>query len=532
MAQDNKFSTLHQAMVDVAIELDEADNITFTQGDVASLLGQKIDLGMSFLKLLHPKDHPLHSLMRSKLARKSKIGPAPLRLLKPDGEEIAVEVFCASLKRGGKLVIQMSLTAYKSDLVFPSAHSRPVSSAHRIFKSEHFSKFATKLNEYAVTMDTDAPGALLKLSGFDDKTTGKDIETSLWILCRLLNDSANEGAGYDRVVAQAEKHETPPEYQTGKKKTVLSAMQDAYEVEKGEVNYVTVAGSSGLSESESVKAAVYSMQKASETARSATVKGLTDYEVRFKKTKQQMKAFKQIVVQEHFDIALQPIVDIKSGKVHHFEALARFDPKFYSGSPFEFMCFAEEVGVIPEFDLAMMLKVIYLIKRLKRIGYDASVAVNISGKSIQSPAFLRHFFRILEDCGDIRSNLIFELTESSQIDDLQATNRILSRIREFGHKVCLDDFGAGAAGIQYLHALKVDCVKIDGIYIRKGIENGENKSFLKSMADLCNELGVETVGECVENEAQRDFLEEIGVTYAQGWLYGKPVPFDEALELL
>lgn len=92
--------------------------------------------------------------------------------------------------------------------------------------------------------------------------------------------------------------------------------------------------------------------------------------------------------------------------------------------------------------------------------------------------------------------------------------------------------GAGAAGLQYLRALKVDCVKIDGIYIRQGIKDPQNRSFLRSIADLCNQLDIETVGECVEDEEQRAFLEEIGVTYAQGWLYGKAVPVDEALEFM
>jgi EAL domain-containing protein (putative c-di-GMP-specific phosphodiesterase class I) len=275
------------------------------------------------------------------------------------------------------------------------------------------------------------------------------------------------------------------------------------------------------------------MKQAAGAGHAKTMKALTGgYEKRLATVKNQLRAFKQIVLQERFEVALQPIVNIKTGEIHHFEALARFDSNFYGGSPFEFMCFAEDVGVIQEFDLAMTLKVISLLKRTKRLGYNVGAAVNISGRSIQSQAFLRHFFRLLEDCSDIKHLLSFELTESSQIDDLETTNRVLSRIRDFGHEVALDDFGAGAAGLQYLRALKVDVVKIDGIYIRKGIEEGDNRSFLKSMAELCAGLGIKTIGECVENETQRAFLEEIGVHYAQGWLYGKPAPVDEALKLL
>lgn len=521
------FNIFLRVMGDVLLEIDHQAVVTKLSHNGSEIMGRSVAVGDQFMDFIHPDDHSLFNLVRTKLARHRKIGPAPFRVIKENGKEGAVDIDAVSLRRSGQIHIQMMIRPFKGDLVLPSLYSRPGTNQHREFTAGNFMKLAARLTDYAAGLGLSEAQALMKLSGYDDPA--QSHEDRLWALCRLLNDSAIEGVESD----------TPGK--TGGRKAGASApdvapdlqdnMDKALKTDGSFLRVETITGDDGLSESEAVKAAVFSLQQASKDGKSITMTGLTEgYEKRLERSKSQLRAFKAIVTQEHFDIALQPIVAIDTGDVHHYEALCRFKPEVYDGSPYHFMCFAEEMGVIHEFDLAMTLKAIHMIKRLKTIGYNISVAVNISGKSIQSAIFQRHFFRILEDCGDIRKNLIFELTESSQIDNLQATNKILSRIREFGHKVCLDDFGAGAAGLQYLRALKVDTVKIDGIYIRQGIEKAENRSFLKSMADLCNQLDIETVGECVEDEAQLSFLKDIGVTYAQGWYYGKPVPVEEALE--
>jgi EAL domain-containing protein (putative c-di-GMP-specific phosphodiesterase class I) len=95
-------------------------------------------------------------------------------------------------------------------------------------------------------------------------------------------------------------------------------------------------------------------------------------------------------------------------------------------------------------------------------------------------------------------------------------------LRDAGHKVCLDDFGAGASAFQYLRALDVDVVKIDGIYVRDALKMGKGKSFLKAMAGLCNDLGIVTVAEMIENANAVTFLRACGVAYGQGYLFGRP----------
>ena len=130
--------------------------------------------------------------------------------------------------------------------------------------------------------------------------------------------------------------------------------------------------------------------------------------------------------------------------------------------------------------------------------------------------------KMLKPCDDIREELMFEVTESAKITDLDATNTVIQSIRGLGHHVCLDDFGAGAAAFQYLRALQVDYVKIDGIYVREALTKPNAPAFLRAMASLCKELGIETVGEFVETDEIAKFLVQVGVQFGQGYLFGKP----------
>jgi EAL domain-containing protein (putative c-di-GMP-specific phosphodiesterase class I) len=118
--------------------------------------------------------------------------------------------------------------------------------------------------------------------------------------------------------------------------------------------------------------------------------------------------------------------------------------------------------------------------------------------------------------------LLIEVTESMRIRDLDAANRVLAVLRADGHKVCLDDFGAGAASFPYIQALDVDYVKIDGAYVKRMETHLRDRAILKAMVGLCTDLGIGTVAEMVETDTQATALIDLGVQYAQGYLFGRP----------
>ncbi|MDX1484691.1 MAG: EAL domain-containing protein [Alphaproteobacteria bacterium] len=233
--------------------------------------------------------------------------------------------------------------------------------------------------------------------------------------------------------------------------------------------------------------------------------------------------FRTVLNNADFAIAFQPIVDLATRKPHHFEALARFNlPSSDNASPYQAITFAEQAGLITDFDLAMCAKVFEWLDESCSQGYRHKVAVNISGSSIGSPIFVKALHRLLEQYRGHRERILFEVTESAKIKDLRKVNTALQSLRVAGHKVCLDDFGAGAAAFQYLRDLEVDVVKIDGAYVKGAFKSEKGEAFLKAMAGLCNDLGIATVAEMVEEERYVPFLKECGVDFGQGYLFGRP----------
>ena len=232
--------------------------------------------------------------------------------------------------------------------------------------------------------------------------------------------------------------------------------------------------------------------------------------------------FKDILRNGQFAIAFQPVVDLATHRPHHFEALARFQHLPDGASPYDTITFAEQTGMIRDFDLAMCERVVDWLQMAGRQGQRYKVAVNLSGTSIASKPFVMELHKLLRSHHGLANSLIFEITESAKIRDLEAVNATVQSLRRAGHKVCLDDFGAGAAAFQYLRDLEVDVVKIDGAYVRGALETEKGMAFLRAMTGLCHDLGITTVAEMVEDRQSLQFLRDCGVGYGQGYLFGRP----------
>ena len=122
---------------------------------------------------------------------------------------------------------------------------------------------------------------------------------------------------------------------------------------------------------------------------------------------------------------------------------------------------------------------------------------------------------------------MFEITESTTIQDLDMVNHFIRILQDEGYKVCLDDFGAGSASFQYLHQLNVDYVKIDGSYTRKLLSSERDAIMLKNLSQMCMDLNIKVIAEMVEQEEQAERLRNMGIGYGQGYLFGKAKPSPE-----
>ena len=221
-------------------------------------------------------------------------------------------------------------------------------------------------------------------------------------------------------------------------------------------------------------------------------------------------------------VAYQPIISLTDREMHHTEALVRLAPSV-GMPPFEFIRFLEQTDLVARFDAAMAADVIAAMTAKPLPDALRSVAVNISGRSLETPGFIDNLRAALGEKTGLEGRLLFEITESERIRDLKAANRLIGALRSDGYPVCLDDFGAGESAFEYLRALEIDFVKIDGSYIQYAENDARGRAFLRAMVQLCSSLGVDTIAERVETGEMAGLLTDLGVGYAQGYYFGRPV---------
>ncbi len=302
------------------------------------------------------------------------------------------------------------------------------------------------------------------------------------------------------------------------------------------LNAPIVVDDQALSDVEAAKALVYTIQQVTETPeRSVTLSNLNEeLASQLADTTRMMLRAKSAVEEHDFRVELQPIVNLDSREVHHYEALVRLaDDQGYDDT-FAFIRFAEDTGLITQFDKMMCAEVIRAVAQLREAGVEPIVAVNLSGRSIDTPNFMDDLLSMLKSAqrenGVGPDQLMFEVTESYRIRDLKLGNAAIQRLRQQGFKVCIDDFGVGEAAFEYLRAFEIDFVKIDGSYVEYAKGDPRGKAFLVNMAALCRDVGVTTIAERIEESSLVPFLKACGIAFGQGFLFGAPKPTEQLIE--
>jgi len=221
------------------------------------------------------------------------------------------------------------------------------------------------------------------------------------------------------------------------------------------------------------------------------------------------------IVTGGFALVFQPIVALADRRPHHYEVLARFPE---GPDPFEVVRFGEEIGLIEELDLAICRKAIAVLEQNPAL----ALAVNLSGRSVESAGFRGALAELLRAHCGLHHRLIFELTESYAIERVAEAASFLAGLREQGCALCLDDFGAGAAAYHYLRHFEIDFVKIDGPFLKAAGTHPRDRALVRSICQLCRELGIGVIGEMIEDEAACTAAAALGIGYGQGRLFGAP----------
>ena len=241
-------------------------------------------------------------------------------------------------------------------------------------------------------------------------------------------------------------------------------------------------------------------------------------------TTRQMGEIRSVIDDGSFVTVFQPVVKLRDGSGHHFEALTRFDKNDLSLSPFKFIRMAEDVGLVEEFDLLTCQRALEHLVGETRTHSHLPIAVNLSGRSLNSDIFIDRLNGLLDGFENVRRRLMIEITETVRLKDFKRARSCIQDLRQKGHKVCLDDFGAGEMQIEYLKELEVDFVKIDGSYIQAAEKDPTQRVLLKAITGMCREMQVPTIAEMLEDRSMLPFLRDCGVLLGQGYLYGRPQP--------
>lgn len=229
-----------------------------------------------------------------------------------------------------------------------------------------------------------------------------------------------------------------------------------------------------------------------------------------------VQGFREHVSEQRFKVMRQPIIDLKSGHIHHHEWLVRFDHDAHLEGVIRS---SELSGVIRDLDLSMLAQAILVLNDNPE---GTGIAINLSGASVDKANFRGSVIACLAALEASPTKLIIELTESWDMEDLALAETLLTELKTRGHPVCLDDVGAGAASIRYLRALPANWLKIDGGFVAASLNSLRDRAILKALLSLREALDVRFIAEGVETDEIRNFVTEMGFDAAQGYAIGRP----------
>jgi predicted signal transduction protein with EAL and GGDEF domain len=233
---------------------------------------------------------------------------------------------------------------------------------------------------------------------------------------------------------------------------------------------------------------------------------------------------------EAIDIAYQPIVDLATGAVTSMEALARWtNNQGERIPPHLFVTVAEETGIIGELGRLVLRGAARDAAAWQDLG-EVAVRVNASAHELRTDEYVDQVLYALEEAGLPATLLGVEITESVLVDEDKRTQDNLSRLREAGITLLIDDFGTGYSSLSYLQRFPVvDVLKVDRSFL-SGSSRGE--AVVQAVVGLGRAFGLRVCAEGVETPEQHARVAELGCDYAQGYLFGPPLPLPQVREML
>lgn len=244
-------------------------------------------------------------------------------------------------------------------------------------------------------------------------------------------------------------------------------------------------------------------------------------------------ALRQAVNSGELSVAYQPQVDLRSGRVTGFEALARWRSKEHGTiDPERFIPAAEDSGMIVQLGGWVLRRACRDVASVQRaIGRPLRVAVNVSPRQFRHPGWFGEVVGALNGAGLEPQNLELEITEGILMDDRWEILEVLASLRDLGVSIAVDDFGRGYSSLAYLTRFPIDKLKVDRSFVQQ-IDPDTSAPIVDAIIGMGQALGLEIIAEGVETSAQERYLRAHGCNEAQGYLYSRPVPIEDAVRVV
>lgn len=230
---------------------------------------------------------------------------------------------------------------------------------------------------------------------------------------------------------------------------------------------------------------------------------------------------------DRFELHLQPIMNLANDRISSAEVLLRLRDEDELVPPSRFVYIAERTGLMPQVDAWVVEHSMAMLAKLRLIDPEFELEVNLSGHSIGHPDIEQAIRESLARHDVDPAALILEITETAAVADVALARAFAERMTELGCAFALDDFGAGFGSFYYLKHLLFDYVKIDGEFVAQVHHSQVDRTIMRSIVGIARDLGKRTVAEFVSEPAILEVCREEGVDFAQGYLIGKPVPYDD-----
>ena len=238
------------------------------------------------------------------------------------------------------------------------------------------------------------------------------------------------------------------------------------------------------------------------------------------------RELREVLDEDRILLYSQPVVRLADQKLVHHEVLVRILDR--SGKivlPGQFIEVAESLGMAQEIDLRVVAKVLEILKQPHMRGQKIRYFVNLSRVSLSDQQWVRRFEGMLAAAPVDHDQLVFEITETAAMAEVDVTQEFISQMKKLGCRFALDDFGAGFSSFYFLKRFDVDYLKIDGNFIRGLASDEANRLFVRALCDVARGLNKQVIAEWVENQEVVKILIEMGVLYGQGFVFGHPQPF-------